>query len=69
MTMARGITSTLTAMSARAREDNEIEGGGLQAGVQLDHPDDQHVAHYGAEPDENLHSDVGNAWSVTQPCC
>lgn len=45
---------------SQGQGDNEIEGGGLKAGVQLDHPDDQHVAHYGAEPNDNLHGDVGN---------
>lgn len=45
---------------SQSKGDNEIEGGGLQAGVQLDHPDDEHVAHYGAEPNENLHRDVSD---------
>lgn len=43
---------------SQGQGDNEIEGGGLQTGVQLDHPDDQHVAHDGAEPNDNLHDDV-----------
>lgn len=47
--------------------DYEIEGGGPQTGVQLDHPDDQHVAHYSAEPDDNLHGDVGDF--QPQRCC